>query len=139
MTLHVRPYYPEDLEMTERWRASRGQPKLPQCMFPRDGVIVFDKDTGEECCAAWLFKDSTGLLCWMAWTVTNPDIPAKKAFNAIYVAQDYLESISSVEGYKVMIGMFHQMSMVRFFQRRGFTLSDEGHGHFLTIKEIGDE
>lgn len=143
--LQVRPYdFGHDYAITEPWREARGQAQLPPHMFytsdpenPPTGVVVFDSDTGEDCAAAWLYKDSCGVLCWMAWTVTNPNISAVKSVKAIDIAEDFLESIAKSEGFVYMIGMFKQESLVKHFSTRlGFSQCDTDRGHFMTVKGL---
>ena len=111
----VRAYsYANDYAITEGWRQKHGQPPLPPAIFgsnvegePIPGVVVYDSETGEDYAAAWLYKDRCGVLCWMAWTVTNPDVPAAKAVAAIDTAEDFLETIATEEGFLIMVGMFN--------------------------------
>ena len=141
----VRAYsYANDYAITEGWRQKHGQPPLPPAIFgsnvegePIPGVVVYDSETGEDYAAAWLYKDRCGVLCWMAWTVTNPDVPAAKAVAAIDTAEDFLETIATEEGFLIMVGMFKQESLVRHFTKRlGFNACDSDKGHFMTTKEL---
>lgn len=143
--MRVRAYeFNHDYEITEGWRAAHGQFRLPPDMFlTRDtktaptGIVVFDEATGEDCSAAWLYKDVCGVLCWMAWTVTNPEISAFRAAEAITILEDALESVAQEEGFLRMIGMFKQDSLVRFFEKHlGFKRSDTDKGHFMMLKDI---
>jgi len=144
MKFSVRPFeLAHDYTITEGWRRGHGQVALPEHMFmalrglePPPGVVVSD-EAGTDCAAAWLYRDAAGILCWMAWTVTNPNIPARKAVGALDTAEDYLESIAQEEGFVYMVGMFKQESMVEHFVRRlGFTRCDTGKGHFMTVKGL---
>ena len=141
--LQVRPYdFETDYKTTEAWREKRSQAALPPLVFYTTepsyapvGVIVHDEDT--DCAAAWLYRDACGVICWMAWTVTNPDISPMKAVRAIDIAQDYLESIAREEGFLYMVGMFKQESMVKHFTKcLGFQRCDTDKGHFMTGKEL---
>lgn len=140
--MQVRPFdIMRDYNLVESWRVERGQGKLPREVFytttgtPPLGIVV--EHEGLPTAAAWLYKDTAGVLCWMAWTVTRPCISPFLAARAIDTAEDFLETIAREEGYSLLVGMFKQDSLVKHFERRlGFTRCDTDKGHFMTTKDL---
>lgn len=125
-----------DYDEIESWRTARGISKLPAGFFPDIGVVVYDDKTSEDLCAAWLYEDKAGRVCWIAHLVTRPSINFNAALMAIEIAVDFLSSIAKEEGYKFVMTSTKLPSLIDTFKAMGFISSKEDEGHQFLAKVL---
>ena len=135
--MQVKPYDAAlDYDEVESWRMARGQSKLPVGFFPDIGVVVYDDKTEEDLCAAWLYEDKAGRVCWIAHLVTRPHINFNDSLRAIEIAIDYLSSIAKEEGFKFVMTSTKLPSLIDTFKAMGFISGEEDKGHQFLAKVL---
>ena len=135
--MQVKPYDAAlDYDEVESWRMARGQSKLPVGFFPDIGVVVYDDKTEEDLCAAWLYEDKAGRVCWIAHLVTRPHINFNDSLRAIEIAIDYLSSIANEEGFKFVMTSTKLPSLIDTFKAMGFISGDGDKGHQFLARAI---
>lgn len=133
----------KDYPDLESWWKGHGWSAVPRPILPKLGVII-EKDDGEKLAATFVYMDNSAPVCWLEWTVTNPHNRPTVSLIAlqrvIEAAKSAVEGISTQEnGYSVMLTTCRQHSLTRFYERMGFTKTDEGVTHLLAPLSIPQE
>lgn len=117
--------------MVAGWWVHHGWPAVPSAILPKFGIVAHneEKDLG----AAWLYMDNSVGVCWMEWLVTSPACLGRMPIKVIRIIAGFLKSRALDMDYGVMMTTARQASLVRVLESNGFTKSDEGMTHLISI------
>lgn len=130
--MKTRLYAPEDYPTFEKWWPCHGWPAVPQVILPKCGVVVED-DNSVMRAAAWLYMDNSVGVAMMEWTVTNPENTAKQSFAAISYLVGGIKAVAVELDYGVLLTSAKQDSLVRVYERTGFSKTDSGMTHLVML------
>jgi hypothetical protein len=133
--IQLRAYLPTDYPMLVEWWAGHGWPGVPSAILPKVGFVAEDVQVGsvEPLVAAWLYMDNSVGVCWLEWMVSNPKAEPVRVYRGIKGVTEFAEEAAKTHGYGVMLTTCRQQSLVRTFERSGFTKTDEGVTHLIKI------
>lgn len=115
--------------LCEWWRLHGWEP-VPAAVLPKLGAIAMLE--GVPVAAAWLYMDNSVGVCWLEWLVTNPQATPKQSLIGINTVIQFLREQAVSFDYGVMMTTCRQASLVRVYEKNGFTKSDEGVTHLLS-------
>jgi hypothetical protein len=130
--MKTRLYAPDDYPVFAKWWPEHGWPAVPFIILPKCGVVV-ENDSGTMVAVAWLYMDNSVGVAMMEWTVTNPANTPKQSFAAIHVLVGAIKALALEFDYGVVLTSARQESLVRTYERVGFTKTDEGMTHLVMI------
>jgi hypothetical protein len=130
--MKTRLYAPEDYPVFAAWWPAHGWPAVPVIILPKCGVVV-ESDEGTPRAVAWLYMDNSVGVASMEWTVTNPENTPKQSFAAVSILVGAIKCLAIEFDYGVVITSAKQDSLVRTYERTGFTKTDEGMTHLVML------
>lgn len=136
MSIQIRPYAPEDHEMLATWWKGHGWDVVPAAILPKLGAVAFysnrvDQHEDLPVVAAFLYMDNSVGVCWLEWLVSNPQAPKLHVLRAIDAVIGFLTEEAKRLDYGVMITTCRQESLVRFYEKAGFQVTDKGVTHLI--------
>jgi hypothetical protein len=120
----TRLYKPEDYATVSEWFTRHGSKAVPEAVLPRCGVVVMEESL--PLAAAWIYQDNSVGVAWLAWIVTNSDIPAATAVESLNFLIRASEAVAKGLGYGVMFTMTEKPALGRLLQRQGFAPNHQG-------------
>lgn len=125
----TRLYKPEDYAEISRWWTQRRLAAVPKSILPKTGIV--SEDATGSLAAAWVYLDNSVGLAWLAWVVTRPGLPGRRAPMVLQGLVGCCEAVAEELGYKVMFTMTHRPGFGRWLQREGFTANHSGMVQFF--------
>jgi hypothetical protein len=119
----------KDHGMMCKWWKAHGWEAVPAAILPKLGAIAVHD--GVPMGAAWLYMDNSVGVCWLEWLVTNPVATPKQSLKAINTVTQFLSEVAVSMDYGIMMTTCRQASLVRVYEKNGFTKSDEGVTHLV--------
>jgi hypothetical protein len=123
-----------DYDMLVSWWAGHGWTALPKHALNTLGVIC--AVDGVDTAAAFLLMSNSTGVAMLEWLVTNPDANVRAAYLAIPTVTAFIESEAARMNYGVLLTACRQPSLVRMYERSGFTVTDRNVTHMIKILEI---
>jgi hypothetical protein len=119
----------KDYGMACEWWKAHGWEAVPAAILPKLGAVAVIEDV--PIAAAFLYMDNSVGVCWLEWLVTNPDATPKQSFKGINMVIEFLREVAVSMDYGIMMTTCRQASLVRVYEKNGFTKSDEGVTHLV--------
>jgi hypothetical protein len=102
-------------------------------ILPRCAVLV-TTDEGEPAAVAWLYMDNSGVgVAWMEWTVANPALSPRTVFAALKALLSAVRVVAVSLDYGVLMTTARQASLIKIYERGGFTVTDTGVTHLVML------
>jgi hypothetical protein len=120
-----------DYDMLVAWWNGHGWTALPKGALNTLGAIC--EVDGVPTAAAFLIMSNSMGVAMIEWLVTDPDAKVRAAYLAIPTVTAFLESEAARMGYGVLLTACRQPSLVRMYQRCGFTVTDTGVTHMIKV------
>lgn len=119
----------------ESWWRGHGWDPVPMAILPRLGVLAeFDHaGTREPIAVAWLYMDNSVGVSMLEWVVSNPTANPRHVLSALTNLITFLKGEAKRLGYGVMLTATRVESLLRLYQKHGFTKTDEGVTHLIAI------
>jgi hypothetical protein len=105
-------------EVYRWWKAHRKSPLDIESLSPY-GVMVCEGEKMLACSWVYLAKDC--LVAQIGWSVSNPDIPFRKAHEAIQASIKESLDFAQRNGYHRVMTVSSSRGLTRAFKRQGFT------------------
>lgn len=121
--MKVRLYTPEDYPTVCAWwhRRKPGW-AIPEIFLPEVGFVV--EYGGKPLCAAWLYEERKGLICWLAYTVSNPDNRPGQSLKALTVLTEGAEAYCKDTHGILFVECEAASGLNRIYQNHGFVIAD---------------
>jgi hypothetical protein len=123
-----------DYDMLVSWWKGHGWEPLPKGAVNTLGVIC--AVDGVDTCAAFLLMSNTNGVAMLEWLVTNPEANVRAAYLAIPTVTAFIEGEAARMNYGVLLTACRQPSLVRMYERCGFTVTDTNVTHMIKILDI---
>jgi N-acetylglutamate synthase-like GNAT family acetyltransferase len=122
--MKTRLYTPADYTTVGPWFTAHKTQPVPETILPKCGIVV--EEEGLLLAAGWLYQDNSVGVAWLAWLVSNPDIPRSCVETALGRLLRASESVAKDLGYGVLFTMTNRPSLGRWLQRQGFEANHQG-------------
>lgn len=123
-----------DYGMLCSWWRGHGWTALPKGALNTLGAVcVVD---GVDTAAAFLLMSNSCGVAMLEWLVTNPEANVRAAYLAIPTVTAFIEGEAARMGYGVLLTACRQPSLVRMYERSGFTVTDRNVTHMIKILEL---
>lgn len=129
--MKLRLYVPEDHATLAKWWEGHGWPVLSPAVLPKLGVVAGNDDG--DVAAGFAYMDNSVGVAMMEWVVTNPAASPMQSLRGINAVVEFLKAEVKALGYGVMLTSCRQPGLVKLYERQGFSKTDEGVTHLLTI------
>jgi len=137
--LQVRLYAEDDYQMVSDWWGKHNWACVPPEILPKIGGVIYEKETGLNLTAAWLYMDNSTTVSWMEWFVSNPEATGFQVIKAHKLLLDFLERCAMDNDYGIMLTTCRQPSLSRLYEKNGFVKTDESVIHLLKVLKAGGE
>ena len=127
--MKTRLFTHEDYPMLVSWWEGHGWPAVPEIALPKVGILIESLDS--VLAAAWLYFETSGVVCQMEWVVTNPNNKPKDSVKALSLLLDAIDQVRAANGYKVTQTACKVPSLIRLYEKAGFVKTDEGITHMV--------
>jgi hypothetical protein len=142
MSYQVKVYAESDYPVMEAWWTAHGWTPVIKEILPKLGLVVSmqEVDCDTPIVAGWLYMDNSAGVSWMEWVVSNPNSTAMQVYRGMSVLIEAMRDLAKSNNYGVMLTCCRQPSLMRFYEKNGFSKTDEGVTHLmmftgLTTKE----
>lgn len=135
MKMEFRIFEDEDYPIVTAWWKAHGFPPVPFAILPKLGAIVSNEK--QDICAGWLYMDNSVGVCWLEWSVTNPECSGFDSIRGIKALNKFIEERASEMGYGVMMTTCRQESLCRLHEKCGFIKTDTGMIHMVKQLPLG--
>jgi len=98
--MDMRRVKPEDIPVINEWFKSRKFPDMSN-VLPSLGFIM--EDAGLPVAACFVYRDVEGRICWLAWLVTRPGLPARKSVSVLKALVSAAEHDLGQMGYPLIL------------------------------------
>lgn len=118
----------------EAWWKDWGFPTLPYHSVPNK-IFVCYHETKEESIDLYALPvySSDVALCWIGFPTGNKSASRELKEGALDYLMDKVETAVKYEGYKTIITTSNTPKLMKLFNDRGFTTSDEGVNYYTKI------
>lgn len=127
----VRPYKETDYPLFEQWWKGHNFDPVPAAILPILGNVVCKDD--EPIAAGWLYQDITAPVAMLEWIVTDPNNNPKVSAVGITHLVQSLKAAAAAAGFPIILSSCRQASLANLLERTGFTKTDEGVTHLISI------
>lgn len=128
--MKVRLYTKEDYTTVCAWwdRRKAGW-KIPEAFLPEVGFVV--EQYGKPLAAAWLYEERKGLICWLAYTVSNPDNKAFASLRALVTLTQGAEAYAKKTHGILFVECEGKSGLNKIYQSNGFKIADTGINQYF--------
>lgn len=121
--MKVRLYTPSDYKtVCQWWHRRNAEWSLPEIFLPEVGFVV--EHNGVPLAAAWLFEERKGLICWLAYTVSNPDNKPFTSLRALVALTQGAEAYAKDTHGILFVECEAKSGLNRIYENQGFTIAD---------------
>lgn len=127
----------EDYPTLVNYWEGHGWPAIPEKFLPKTGVAIVD-ESDAILAAGFAYLDNSSCVAWMDWVVTNPrNRPTVSLVALGHLFEAIKEAIAALNdgqhGYGPLITACRQPSLVRLYEKHGFTVSDRDVTHLMLV------
>lgn len=116
----IRIYEESDYEDAKDWWSEHGSPVVHKTQLPKLGVVV--EDGCGPLAMAWVYMDNSTGIARLAWPVVKPGIPARKSYQSLRMAIDFLCLHVKQLGYGLIETTTSHEGLVKLFQKNDFQI-----------------
>lgn len=82
------------------------------------GIMIFENGVPQAC--TWIFMSKESPVAQLGWSISNPDIKAFEAHQAIQESIEYAIKLAKDMGYRRLITFSSSKGLTRLFEKKGF-------------------
>jgi hypothetical protein len=122
-----------DYAMIAGWWKAHEMPAPPREILPEWGLLVSDGQTAIA--ATFVYRELTGRICFVEWTISNPLVPRHAVDVAVKEMLSFVLREAPRQGYPIVLTSVGEGSGLRHVCRRlGWKdCTGKPHRHMLTV------